>query len=102
MKKTVYVKAECGFHANREIEELLRILDEYTGIKAKVHGTRFEVETEKVIVRFVVNSNKAMDGMRCDIPVRFGRMSGMMTKGREYPELHSMKDIAKYIVDMEG
>lgn len=34
-KKTVFVASECRFHANREIEELLTILEEYTGVKAK-------------------------------------------------------------------
>lgn len=100
MKKMVYVKAECGFHAGREIEELLEILDECTNIKAKA-TTRLTVETENVIVKFILNSQKQKDGMRCDVPVRFGQMSKALTKGCKYPELYSMKDIAKYIVDVE-
>ena len=43
-----------------------------------------------------------MDGYRCDVPVRFGQASGLVAKNRDYPDLKSMKDIAKYIVEMEG
>lgn len=102
-KKTVFVASECAFHANREIEELLTILDEYTGVKAKA-GKGFTVETEKVQVRFFASPERlrAMDGHRCDVPVRFGKVSRLIAKNRDYPELKSMKDIAKYIVEVEG
>ena len=102
-KKTVFVASECGFHANREIEELLTILKEYTGVKAKA-GKGFTVETEKVQVRFITSSERSrgMDGYRCDVPVRFGQASGLVAKNRDYPDLKSMKDNAKYIVEMEG
>lgn len=102
-KKTVFVASECAFHANREIEELLTILDEYTGVKA-IAGRGFTVETKKVQVRFFTSPErfKTMGGCRCDVPVRFGQVSGLIAKNRDYPDLKSMKDIAKYIVEVEG
>lgn len=102
-KKTVFVASGSVFHANREIKELLTILDEYTGVKAKV-GEGLTVETEKVQVRFFASPEriKTMDGYRCDVPVRFGQVSVLIAKNRDYPDLKSMKDIAKYIVEVEG
>lgn len=101
-KKTVFVASESARHANMEIEELLAILDEYTGIKVKT-GKGFTVETEKVQVRFFISPErfKRMDGHRCDIPVRFGQISALIAKDRDYPILTSMKDIAKYIAEVE-
>ena len=99
--KKIYVKVATQLHAKMEIRELKQILDESTPIKTKVDITRNELKTQKVIVKFFPFGSRQTDGLRCDIPCRFGDYGKVIAREEKFEKLETMKDIAKYIVEEE-
>ena len=98
--KKVYVLVETQREAERSAWELAQMLEECTMIRAYKYEKIGTVRTDNVIVKFK-NKQYKMDGLVCDVPVGFGNLGKHMARGREYPELNSLKDIAKYIIDEE-
>lgn len=98
--KTIYIRTGTQREAIKRAECLYKILRDETPVIADLHMIKAEVQTENVFVRYVPKSF-AMDGIRCDIAVGFGRLSRMMTGKNERYDLYDEKQIAKYIVEEE-
>ena len=98
--KTIYVRTDTLKEATKCAMKLYTILRDYTPVIADLHRGRKAVQTKNTYVRYI-SEQQNIDGLTCDIPVGFGQQGKIMAKGKEYPKLHSLKDIAKYIVKEE-
>lgn len=96
--KTIFVRTSSNEAKREQALELYGILKDSTPVIAEVIPYKAEVRTETTQTRFFSAGQKT-DGLRCDVPVNFGEYGKAMTKGRNFQELKTLKEIAKFIVE---
>lgn len=98
--KTILVRTDSVQVARKQAVELYHMLRDYTPVIAEIIPYKAEVRTESTQTRFL-SKKQNIKGLRCDVPVNFGGYGKMMTRGKDFPELETLKDIAKFILDEE-